>query len=472
MAAYGLGNALCNLFGRFVVLGVACALDTLASQAWGAHEPQKAGLYTLRATLILLTLVCAPLTVVWWFASPILVALGQPPAVADQTSVFARLSLPGLYASAFSIAGSKLFLALGKSRPVMLTSLLAEAVILSLLVLLIVHPYQLGLTGAAIATLASNLVQPFALFAFALCDADVRSCWPGLSRDCLRGWWSYLRLGAPACFMLLAEALSWDIVSFLAGLCHTATGSGPANPKAVLAAQGLLQSTIAMCYCVPQAISRAGSTVIGNAVGAGNAKRAAHAARICLWVGLFTTSALVACVVSLRTQLVALYGSPPAVGEIVRDLIPYLAAFLFADCMQMNLTGIIVGAAKQTITGPVLVVAYWVLGLPLGAIAAFTPYFFHHKLGLLGLWLGMTLAVYIHVGSYMIFSFGGGRCCGLGIRWDAAVREAQTRLEEEGGRRSDDTCIVRRSDEYTCEPLPSLPPSLPPSPLRAVRTSD
>ena len=159
MAAYGLGNALCNLFGRFVVLGVACALDTLASQAWGAHEPRKAGLYALRATLILLVLVCAPLTAVWWFASPILVALGQPPAVADQTSLFARLCIPGLYASALSTAGSKLFLALGKSRPVMLTSLLAEAAILTLLLLLIVHPYRLGLTGAAIATLASNRTQ-------------------------------------------------------------------------------------------------------------------------------------------------------------------------------------------------------------------------------------------------------------------------------------------------------------------------
>lgn len=439
MAAFALGNTLCNLCGRFFLLGVACGLDTLASQAWGANEPKKVGLYGQRALLILLLCVCAPLTVVWWFASPILVAFGQPAPVADQTSQFARLSLPGLYAQAFSVAASKVFLALGKSKPVMLVSFFAQVVDIGLLVILIVHPCHLGLAGAAIAGAASNVVQPFCYLAFALRDPALRSCWPGITRDCLRGWGSYLRLGAPACFMLLAEALSWDLVSFLAGLCNTATGAHPAAPKAVLAAQGLLQSTISLCYCVPMAISRAGSTVIGNAVGAGDVARAAHTARLCLWLGLGSAAVLVATLVLLRDQVVQLYGAPKEVGGLVDTMLPYVAAFLFADCMQMSLTGVIVGAGKQTVTGPVLVVAYWIIGLPLGALAAFHPPWGGPRLGLLGLWLGMTVAVYIHSLSYLGLSFCGGlRCCGgLGVRWDRAVAEAKERLDDEdvSGRR-------------------------------------
>ena len=432
LAAYSLGNTICNLCGRFIVLGVACALDTLASQANGAGEFRKVGLYFQRSVLILLVLVCAPLTAVWWFASPILVALHQPRAVADQVSLFARICLPGLYAQAIYVAGSKIFLAMGKSRPVMLSALFGEVTIISLLILLIVHPLHLGLRGAAIATVASNIVQPTTLLLFALADKDLRACWPGVTRGCLRGWCSYLKLGAPACFMLLAEALSWDIVSFLTGLCDTATGRYADDPKTLLAAQGLLQSTIALCYCVPQAISRAGATVVGNAVGAGDATRAAHAARVCLWLGLATSAALIAALAGARHQIVMVYGAPQPVSEIVQTMIPLLSGFLFCDCMQMNLTGVITGAGKQRVTGPILVVAYFVLGLPVGATAAFHPLWGHKRLGLLGLWLGMTLAVVIHSSSYLLVCFGG-RCSSLGIRWDCVLKDAQRRLEEEEG---------------------------------------
>ena len=55
-----------------------------------------------------------------------------------------------------------------------------------------------------------------------------------------------MRLGLPACLMLLAEALSWDIVTFLAGLTDSATGSDRYETQAILAAQGVLQSTISL----------------------------------------------------------------------------------------------------------------------------------------------------------------------------------------------------------------------------------
>ena len=436
MAAFGLGNTLCNLGGYFIILGVASGLDTLASQAWGAKNPRAVGLYGQRALLILLVFVCAPLTVVWWYSDAILVRLGQPASVAAHTAYFARVTLPGLYARAVGIVLSKLFVACSKPRPVMYTSVLSELLIGVLFVLLIVR-YRMGLRGAALANVVSSVAQPITLLGFALWDREMRGCWPGLTRGALQGWGSYLRLGAPACFMLLAEALSWDLVSFLAGLCHTATGAVPDSPKAVLAAQGLLQSTIALCYCVPFAILRAGGTVIGNAVGAGDAPRARRAARCCLLLGLASSAALVTAIVLLREPLVRLYGAPAAVGAIVRRLIPYLSFFLFADCMQMNLSGVISGAGKQRITGPILVVAYWLLGLPAGAFAAFKPPWGSPRLGLLGLWLGMTLAVYCHFLSYLAICFGGarGRCGVRGaILWDVAVAEAQKRLEEEQDR--------------------------------------
>lgn len=233
LAAFGLGNTLCNLCGRFLVYGVCSALDTYASQAWGANEPRKVGVSAQRALLIVLLFVALPLSAVWWFAAPILVALRQPTAVAAQTTTFARASLPGLYALSLASVLSRIFYALGKSRHVMFSELGQASVSLGLVFVLLVWPCQLGLLGAALAATAGNIAQALLLMSFAVCDREMRSCWPGLTSACLRGWPSFLILGGPACFMFLAEVLSWDIVTFLSGMCTTATGQHPDAPKTV-----------------------------------------------------------------------------------------------------------------------------------------------------------------------------------------------------------------------------------------------
>ena len=136
------------------------------------------------------------------------------------------------------------------------------------------------------------------------------------------------------------------------------------------------------------------------------------------------------------------------------------AAFLYGDCLQMSLTGVIVGAGKQNVTGPILVVAYWLIGLPLGAVAAFRPPWGGPRLGLLGLWIGMTVAVSIHCISYHVLVFCGGLRClaGLGVRWDRAVAQAAERLEAE---ESPPAAAAGTRDATVVsgvEPLPPAPP--------------
>lgn len=374
LAGFALADVFCNSLGRWITYGLAAAYDTLAAQAWGAKEHRKIGADGVRVSLILLMTVCVPLTPIWWWASPILEAFGQKRSVANQASIFARIYLPGFYMQAIACALSKAFLAMGKARPVLVSSVLNDTTTLGLIVLFVVAPLQLELTGAAMARTVGSALSLLVLVMWAACDADCRQCWPGLatlSGEAWRGWRDYFRLGLPACLMLLAEALSWDVVTFLAGLTHTATGGERYEPTAILAAQGVLQSTITMTYCVPQAICRGASTVIGNAVGAGDEKRATHAARFTLIAGVLTTSLLVGGLTLLRERVVDAYGAPADVSEIVSKMLLCVAGFLFADGLQMCLTGIITGAGKQNITGPILVVAYFLIGLPSGAVLAF-----------------------------------------------------------------------------------------------------
>lgn len=424
MAGYALANTLCNLAGRFLILGVGAGFDTLASQAWGAREPVKLGIYAQRVLLILVCLVCIPLSVVWWFASPILVAAGQQSTIAEAVSQYSRISLPSLFCQAVTCVLSKSFLAMGHAQPVMISSVLMELTELGLLVPLVVR-YHLQLRGAAFASLAATLVQSLSLLVFALRARNCRMCWPGWTRKPLYGWIDYLRLGVPACLMLLAETLSWDMVSFFAGLCHSAAGGAKFEPKAIVAAQGLLQAYIATSYCVPMGICRGVTTVIGNAVGAGDVVRASRASRFALISGGCSTALLVTLLTLLRDPIISAFGPPADVQAVMVTVMPYVAAFLLADGMQMCLTGVITGAGRQAVAMPILVVAYWVLGLPAGVAFAFARW---PALGLLGLWLGMTLAVCLHAAAYFAVCYASG--CRFAIQWERAVKEAQSRLAD------------------------------------------
>ena len=102
-----------------------------------------------------------------------------------------------------------------------------------------------------------------------------------------------------------------------------------------------------------------------------------------------------------------------------------------ARCPQSSAFGatcqVLIGAGKQAVTVPLLVVAYWILGLPLGSVAAFAPPF---HVGLLGIWWGMTLGVSLHLAFYLLLVFCP--CMPGAIRWDEAAKAAAERIDELG----------------------------------------
>lgn len=115
------------------------------------------------------------------------------------------MSIPLLFATSVQMVLTKTLLAMGKSKPVLCTSI-ANLALVGGLVWLLVISYGHGLVGAAIARTAAVTAQALALLAAVACDRECRACWPGLTCEGLRGWCSYLKLGAPAGFMLLCVA--------------------------------------------------------------------------------------------------------------------------------------------------------------------------------------------------------------------------------------------------------------------------
>ena len=448
MAAFGLANVVCNVTGHSLLWGLGQGFDTLAPQAWGANERLALGTQGLRVLVLLTLVVNVPVVAVWLNATPLLLALGQDREIAEQVAAFARIRVPGLFCQAISCVLTKALTAMGKTDALLILNVLSVAASASLSWLFIAAESPLSSHFSPIdgsATMSSIVDGAAALVLAAVCfrDADCRSCWPGWSGDCFRGWRAYLALAVPAMVMVIIEWWSWDIVNVLAGLCP--------DPKTTLAVNALLGNVISLAYCVPCGLQAGTQTLVGNALGGRAPDTARDAAVVGALLGVAAMALQAALLFAFRGAWASLFDSEPDVGRRVTALLKFVVFFNAGDGIQLVLSGVITGAGKQRATTPVLFASYWILGLPLGALAAFK----YPRNGLLGLWMGMTAAVWLHVAAYVLICFLRSDRLACTIDWHAAARKAAERLAADSARvaPADDDEAKRGDDDDARRPL-------------------
>lgn len=156
----------------------------------------------------------------------------------------------------------------------------------------------------------------------------------------------------------------------------------------------LYQSINTFCFMFPAAISIAGSARVGNLLGAGRPEAAKFAAKMSVFIAVtFGTTLGMMLLVIPHSYIPSLFA--PNEDDVIYQTsrtIPLLAFYVIADSIQVSLSGIIKGAGRQCITMPIVLVAYWMVALPLAYHLAFTVYdgemfcenddengsFFHH----------------------------------------------------------------------------------------------
>ncbi|KAH1234132.1 Protein DETOXIFICATION 15 [Glycine max] len=99
LASASLATSFVNATGFNVLMGMSSALDTFCGQAYGAKQFHMLGLHTQGAMLVL-TLVTIPLSIIWVFLGPILIALRQDKEIAAHAQLYARYLIPSLSANA------------------------------------------------------------------------------------------------------------------------------------------------------------------------------------------------------------------------------------------------------------------------------------------------------------------------------------------------------------------------------------
>lgn len=485
LAAAALATTFCNVTGMSLSVGFSSAMTTLAGQARGEHlaaatlkynqtDERKALLsssssaihdearygtatsddshrdegpnltlvYLYRGMLIQLFLV-VPVGV-WWIygIQSFLLALGQGELISSMTQDYLRILAPGLWSFSVNWTFTSWLQAI-EMADVPAYGAMVGVVLHIPFNILFIHGFGMGYLGVAMATVAFQLVQPIFMCIYLFgtkagksrvllhCGANTRTTVPfwkeAVLAMSLSGILQYLSLAVPG-IIIISEWWASELCIFLSGTLSP-------SPNLALDGMTIYQSINTVCFMFPVGCSIAGSTRVGNFLGSGNTHGAGVAATVSV-ASAAVLSAVLGSVLFWTPQwfFPSIFSPDAQVVAEAGTLMPLLAVYVFGDGIQSALNGIIKGCGRQCIIMPIVLVAYWIVGVPLAYYLAFIrhdgvmcsdSYF----CGVRGLVTGMTVGTYVHMVLLALVVAGT-------TNWSREAERAKARitLDKEGGR--------------------------------------
>ena len=411
-----------NLTGISIGLGLATAMDTLCSQAYGAGQSIKMGTY-LQTGGIVLSVAFLPICVCNLYCTEILLALDQPQDVAKCAGQFVRYMLPGIPFLFMYELLKKIMQAQNVATPMLTVAVLAN-VINVVVGYYLVYCTSFGYLGAAVAQSVSNMSLFLLLIPYLIRPGVMDVFWNGLQvQKAIDGLGEFIRLGVSGMFMMCFQWWAFELVALISGWLP--------NAISAIGANAILLNLSSCTFMFYLGIAVSGNVRIGNALGAGDPKRAMVAS--VLSIVLASIVALI-----LAGLLLVFQNTLPTWFTIDDDIIKYVpiffislyiyvlfsltqqaifvtALFQLSDGVNGAVQGSFRGLGKLALGAKLNFVGYYVVGLPLGALFAFT-----YGMGLIGLWLGMTvgLACICVAGGVLLYN----------TNWEKMSQEAKDRI--------------------------------------------
>lgn len=402
-----------------IAFGTATALDTLCSQAWtGAKDKTLVGIHLQRA-LCVLGLMFIPIACVWWNCTKLLLSMNQEPELALHAGLFLRCLMLGAPAFIAFEATKKYLQAQGIMQASTYVLMIVSPINLVLnYALVYLPPFEMGFIGAPLATSFSYWLMLVLLICY-IQFVDGKEAWGGWSAECLTGWWPFLKLSIPSLLMVTAEWWAFELSSLAASYLSTLD----------LAAQSIVLTTASATYTIPFGISVAASNRIGNALGECNSEKARRASIVAIIFSIFFGGLNSTFFMAVRSKFGYLFTSDDNVVQLVSKIMPLCAMFQIADGLAGVCGGVVRGMGRQSFAAWINLISYYVIALPLGYYLTFVM-----DWGLSGLWLSLTLALFLVASSTLIFLYLSD--------WDAEVRKTQNRVKEDENKILEDTQSV------------------------------
>jgi MATE family multidrug resistance protein len=163
-----------------------------------------------------------------------------------------------------------------------------------------------------------------------------------------------------------------------------------------LAGHQIAMNTVSFTYMVPLGISSAAAVRVGQALGRGDVRAAGRSGWTALALGAGFMSCAAVAFLLVPERIVRLFTPEAAVIKTGISLLLVAAFFQLFDGLQTVATGALRGAGDTRTPMLCHLLAYWLIGLPLGYFLCF-----RRGWGAAGLWVGLCVAL-ILIGSVLL----------------------------------------------------------------------
>jgi MATE family multidrug resistance protein len=303
---------------------------------------------------------------------------------------FVLVSIPGAFPFYAFIVFRQTLQAMKKTRPVVITILVANVVNVLLNLWFVFGGAgipALGAVGAALATTLSRWLMLALLLSLAW--PDLGRIAVGFRRDAFdrAALGGMLRLGVPIGIQMGLEFGVFAVIALLMGRIGTDAMAG----------HQIAINLASLTFMVPLGVSGAAAVLVGHAVGRGDLDGVRRAAGAALVTGV-AFMALSATMFRLIPEWLArLYTTDAGVLAVAVSLIPLAGVFQVFDGIQVVSTGVLRGAGDTRAPMIINVLGFWLLGFPVSLWLGFKA-----DGGPVGLWWGLVVGL-MAVAAFLLF---------------------------------------------------------------------
>ncbi|WRX14560.1 Multi antimicrobial extrusion protein - like 10 [Theobroma cacao] len=402
LSSSAIAISLSGVTGFSLLLGMACALETLCGQAYGAQQYRKVGTHTYTAIFCLI-LVCIPLSILWIYMGRLLVFIGQDPLISHEAGKFILWLIPALFAYATFQPLVRYFQTQSLITPMLICSC-ASLLIHIPLCWALVFKSELGNLGGAVAISISNWLNVIFLALYMWYSPTCAKTRVPITMELFQGIREFFGFAIPSAVMVCLEWWSFELLILLSGILP--------NPELETS---VLLNTIATLYAIPYGLGAAASTRVSNELGAGNPQ----AARVAVYAGMvlavLETLVVSGTLFASRHVFGYVYSNEKEVVDYVTTMAPLVCVSVILDSLQGVLSGIARGCGWQHIGAYINLGAFYLCGIPVAATLAFWL-----KLRGMGLWIGIQSGAFTQTILLAIVT-----SC---INWENQASKARERL--------------------------------------------
>ena len=330
------GPVINTLIGFF--LGLSSGAGVVISQYYGAGREEKVR-QAVHTALMLTLALGVVFTAAGIAMTPLMLQLMKTPAeVAPEQATYLRIYFAGVIGLLLYNMGSGILRAVGDSRRPFYF-LVVSAVLNTVLDLLFVIKFHMGVEGVAYATIIAQAVSAvLTLWVLMGAEGGIR-----LELRALRFTWSVLRqivaVGIPAALQMAITAFSNVFVQSYINYFGPDCMSG-----------WTAYNKVDQLMILPvQSISMANTTFVGQNLGVGDTPRAKKGVRTSLWLSVAVTAVLLIPVLLFAPDLTAFFNSKAEVVSYGALLLRLLSPFYFFFCINQIFAGALRGAGNSQV---------------------------------------------------------------------------------------------------------------------------